>query len=283
MLSSPRVWLDRLAPIRRQTPPRAPHFAIGALALALATEGGLIAVRIVAASHPVSAHGQPTAATFPRLDRTSSASIIRAHLFGQPPAPPVLEQVVQSDVALFLSGIIATEDPKSGMAIIGSTAAEGTLYAVGDRIAGDAMLHSVYEDHVLIERKGRLESLLLPKQYRQGASEPFVASTARGTESLSSFRQFISPQPVKEGGSLQGFRVFPGSSRARTAFLSAGLRPGDVITEIDGTRLADETSSNEVFRTLASASQVRVEVLRDGLRQYLTLDMTKWSEADSED
>jgi S1-C subfamily serine protease len=52
-----------------------------------------------------------------------------------------------------------------------------------------------------------------------------------------------------------------------------GLRPGDLVTAINGTPLDDPARGNEVFRTIGSSSEARITVMRNGRQQELTLNM----------
>ncbi len=79
------------------------------------------------------------------------------------------------------------------------------------------------------------------------------------------------PQPVFAQGKQRGYRVYPG--RNRQAFIRLGLRPGDLVTAINGTPLDDPARGQEVFATLGSSSEAHVTVMRNGRQQDLTL---KW-------
>jgi general secretion pathway protein C len=85
--------------------------------------------------------------------------------------------------------------------------------------------------------------------------------------------EIIRPQPVFAQGKQRGFRVYPG--RNRQAFTRLGLRPGDLVTAINGTPLDDPSRSQEVFNTLGSSSEAHVTVLRNGRQQDLTLQMSQ--------
>jgi general secretion pathway protein C len=80
------------------------------------------------------------------------------------------------------------------------------------------------------------------------------------------------PEPVFAGGKQQGFRVYPGMDRA--AFLRLGLRPGDLVTAIDGTPLDDPSRAQQILGTLGSSSEAHVTILRNGQQQDLTLDLS---------
>jgi general secretion pathway protein C len=80
-------------------------------------------------------------------------------------------------------------------------------------------------------------------------------------------------QPVLMAGKLHGFRVYPG--RNRQAFTRLGLRSGDLVIAINGTPLDDPARGDEIFRTIGSASEARVTVMRNGQQQDLTLNMSQ--------
>jgi len=145
----------------------------------------------------------------------------------------------------------------------------------------------VYDDRVLLDRNGSLESLLLPRQVQGAGIAPsaqptsFAAEHVRQliTENPEVVSDVIRPQPVFAGGKQRGYRVYPG--RNRQAFLRIGLRPGDLVVAINGTPLDDPSRGEEIFGTLTSSSEAHVTVMRNGRQQDLTLNMSQIaSEAD---
>jgi general secretion pathway protein C len=215
--------------------------------------------------------------------------IASAHLFGAPPVQAARAQdaanAPQTSMPLVLTGIISADDPNNGLAILGENPTSAKVYAVGDNIPGGAKLHSVYGDRVVIDRNGRLESLMLPRQIQNGPAPP-PSTAALQTESpvLDRMRKLITddpglmadvmrPQPVFAQGKQKGYRVYPG--RNRQAFLRLGLHPGDLVTAINGTPLDDPARGQEIFRTLGSSSEAHVTVVRNGQPQDVTLDMAQ--------
>lgn len=222
--------------------------------------------------------------------------ILRAHLLGVspgggggggPPPPP--------KVPLVLTGVIAGTDPQSGLAIIGSSAQATKVYAVGDTIPGGLKLHSVYDDRVIVDDNGELQTLALPRNLNPALAPPPSAALLQGgaNPSFERVRRMISeqpgligdvlrPQPVVDlkTGHMNGFRVFPG--RDRTAFARLGLHPGDLVTAINGTPLDDRDRSEQILKTLSSASEARVTVVRGGQQQDLVLNIAQLAqEADN--
>lgn len=208
-------------------------------------------------------------------------AIVNAHLFGvaapktapgegDPNAAPATQ------MPLVLVGTIAQSDPAAGLAIIGESAATAKVYAVGKAVAGGARLHAVYADRVILDRDGQLEALMLPKQYKGGGLTPAVAAAVAppvdasvgerlrqlAAQAPGQLTDLIRPQPVFANGQQRGYRVYPG--RNREQFTRLGLRPGDLVTAINGTPLDDPSRGMEIMQSINSASEVTVTVERNG-------------------
>jgi general secretion pathway protein C len=265
-----------------------PRIATGVLGVALFAQAALIVTDLAGGGpKPAAAH---TAA--PVAHPLDVNSIIAAQLFGTTVQDPTAAR--PTTIPLVLTGVIAGSSPQSGLAIIGQNAAGTRVYAVGDMIVGGVKLHSVYSDHVVVEREGQLESLALPRQVNPAIaplpSTAMLQSNAPNP-SFERVRRMISeqpgligdvlrPTPVVKGGRMEGFRVFPGRDRA--AFARLGLHAGDLVTAINGTPLDDRDRSEQILHTLSSASEARVTVVRGGQPQDLVLNMAQLvQEADS--
>ena len=219
--------------------------------------------------------------------------IAAAHLFGIAPldasaqnpqnAPP-------AGVNWTLAGTISTADPKHGLAIVAANG-PSKLYSVGDRI-DDATLYAVYPDRIVIARDGTLATVRMPR-LPAGApataysSVPSVANGGSPTyRAINQLRRIVQRNPSllntvlravpsydSRAGRLRGFRIYPGTD-AR-AFASLGLRPGDLVTAIDGTPLDDPQRGQMIFDTLQTSPQALVTVDRGGQTLSLTLNIAK--------
>ena len=74
-------------------------------------------------------------------------------------------------------------------------------------------------------------------------------------------------------GKLRGFRAYPGRNRA--IFNKLGLKPGDLVTAINGTMLDDPQHSQEVFNTIQTSDHVTVTIERGGQKQDITLNIAQ--------
>ena len=218
-------------------------------------------------------------------------AISNAHLFGS--ATEVAEPIVQDtedapDTRLNLSlrAAVAADDSLIAHAIIADGSGKEKVYFVGDAVPGGAKLHRVDVDRVILNRGGVMEALRLPKKYADSGAQ--AASTARPaprasntqnvqqliSQNAETFAEIVRPQPFMPNGKLKGYRVFPG--RNRQQFIALGLRPGDLVTEINGVALNDPAQGMQVFSSLGTSSQVSVTVERNGRAQVLALDTSQF-------
>jgi len=267
---------------------RAPQVVTFVLALALAAQLAFIVVAMTSRSRQAP---PPALAPLPPPPQLDIGGMVNAHLFGNAAvqasgdaanAPP-------SSMPLVLAGVLATEDPKEGMAIIGESAQAAKVVAVGQQVPGGAQLHSVYSDRAIIDRGGALESVFLPRRTGPGIGEaappPIPVASADSSEAAidrmrklvnddpGALSQVLRPQPVFAGGEMKGFRVYPGANRQ--AFARMGLRPGDMVTAINGTPLNDKERAQEIFGTLGSSTDARVTITRNGRQQELVLNIAQ--------
>lgn len=78
----------------------------------------------------------------------------------------------------------------------------------------------------------------------------------------------ITPSIVRENGQMTGIRVYP--SRNRKLFRALGLRNGDIITQVNGVMLDDQSKGLAIFQQLAESSSLELHIKRGGNEQILT-------------
>lgn len=232
------------------------------------------------------------AVPLPKRSGVDVQTVVSAHLFGVAVADPAAqdpENAPQSAANLLLAGTIATQNPKRGVAIISDAGGPAKVYSVGDRIGG-AALHSVYLDHVILDRGGALETLLLPRQLppssRAAAAVRRPAADPRTAAAVDNIRRMVQQDPGildqvmrtvasydNAAGKLRGFRAYPGRNRA--IFSKLGLKAGDLVTAINGTPLDDPQRSQDVFNTIQTSDHVTVTIERSGQKQDITLNIAQ--------
>jgi general secretion pathway protein C len=278
------TWLaaQGLPASRTQWVTRAPQLAVWALAAALGVQAAMIVTHLAGSGANRPAHDQVVAATSTRAP-LDLAGLGNGHLFGVPPPPPPVDDAnaPPTNMPLVLTGILAEKDPKDGLAIIGTQAGNAKVYPVGGRVPGNARVHAIYIDRVLLERNGTIEALTLPKKFGGGGPAPAVAANPsaldRVQRAISNEPGLISdvlrPQPVFADGKLRGYRVYPGQNAK--AFASLGLRNGDLVLAVNGTALDDPARGNDIFSSLGNSDQAHVTVMRNGQQQDITLNMSQ--------
>jgi general secretion pathway protein C len=264
-------WLSRL----QANGPSAVAWVLGVL---IAVELGRIAAALL--SGQVKSPEPFVEASAPRpKPGVNAQAVVSAHLFGVAVADPSTQDpnsAPLSSANLALAGTIATENPKKGIAII-SDGGPSKVFAVGDNVNG-ASLYSVYLDHVILDRGGNLETLLLPRRFTGGPrAAPRRVADVRTAQTIpnvnSILHQVMRPAASYDSaaGKFRGFRAYPGRNRAM--FAELGLKPGDLVTAINGQPLDDAQRSERVFNTIQTEASVTVTIERGGNRQDISLNV----------
>ena len=223
----------------------------------------------------------------PEAPAVDLPAIVNAHLFGiaadtgDPSAAPA------TSANLSLTGTLAGREAEQGWAIIGASGQPARVYATGTALPGGTKLLAVYPDRVILDRNGARESLMLPRLSggTGAAMAPRVAGRGQAPSSdgslADSVRQLLvqnpqaggdllRPQPVFAGGSLRGYRVYPGRNRAQ--FAGLGLQPGDLVMAVNGAALDDPNRGLEILRGVGQGSAVTLTVERAGQQQQISID-----------
>ena len=278
----PEQWL---VPINRYLLPGFVAVLVIAIAYQLATLTWTLVPGAVPAITPATPQSNGASAT-----DADFSPLLDSHLFGEAaagpaPAPVAVVDAPDTTLSLTLRGILSVAGDPNGGAIIESSRSEHHVYRVGQTVrdADGATLHSVYEDRVLLDRNGRLETLRFPKELTASTSAllgaplpqaqpPPGSGTLRETISANAGRltDIVTIAPHVQEGQVVGFRVRPGRDRA--AFERLGLLPNDVVTDINGIVLDDASQGLQVFQSLGEATQANVTVLRDGVPQVVVID-----------
>ena len=116
--------------------------------------------------------------------------ILNANLFGR--AQPRVVEVEQEPtketrLPLELKGVFEANHPEDGAAIIAQKGKPGMLYGVGDQVPGNATLHAVHAQHVVLKRAGILETLTFPETGATITTVPFAMPTLRLISAARSF------------------------------------------------------------------------------------------------
>lgn len=221
--------------------------------------------------------------------RIDPQPIIRAQLFGVAGAAPeaAITNAPDTTLNLKLLGILHGDTPEQSRALINTGGSNEAPFAVGADITRGVTLEQIFADRVILMRQGRAETLRLEKDAPAtyiAAAEPRsgVDPDAVSLPQLAQVRDqilqdpsqaanYLRVQPAASGGSMQGYRIYPGRDRA--LFNAAGLRPGDLVTEINGTPLNDASKALEMLTNLSTASNVSLTIERGGNVQSVSISL----------
>jgi len=246
-----------------------------------------------AAGDPVSLPASASAAGTASSGFTDVQVIANSHIFGVADQQEVVEtRVVSEDdnladtrlTNLTLKGTVSSSVPEFSVAVISDGNDEEKVYAIDDAIGSGTRLHAIYADRVVLNENGVLTNLKLPREFTAAQTAPTRRATTNvrqatpaSTQSIQSvlsqnltrLSDVIRPTPYFVNGKQNGYRVYPG--RNRQQFAALGLRPGDLIKDIDGQSLTDPTQAMQIFQTLGTSEQVTVTVERNGQPQTVIL------------
>ena len=205
------------------------------------------------------------------------------HLFGTPvadtdsaPAVPTVAPV--SRLPAKISGLVASSDPQQSRVII-QLHGKDTMYHIGEVLEGaNARIENIYPDRVIIDHNGKFESLLM---YPDEQAEPQGVVTAptaqagslkeRLQKSPESWSDLLKITAVREGGKMRGYRLSPG--KQPELFHQHGLRPGDLVTRMNGYDLSDLQAVGQLMQELPSLKTLQLTLERDGQIQDLTIKL----------
>lgn len=211
------------------------------------------------------------------------------HLFGRAEVAAAAvvrpETMPETKLNLVLRAVIAG-DPATARAIISDPSGSENFYAIGAQLPGGAELKEIHASHIILFRGGRYETLRLPKETLDIAAE--IASEVRTLQEPNgglsrrgyrdalinnpeSFADHVRAEAFHENGEFKGFRLLPGKDRE--FFEEFGLEVNDVVTAVNGVRIDNPMKGLDVLRSLSTADQVSVEVIRDGVPRSMVISL----------
>ncbi|MDH5545715.1 MAG: type II secretion system protein GspC [Gammaproteobacteria bacterium] len=233
------------------------------------------------------------------------------HLFGEaqqqieaPTVEDVPEEAPDTTLALTLLGVIA--GGSSSWAIIADRGGNEDTYGINAPLPGGAVVKEIFADRVILLHNNRFETLRLPEDKEAGTMDfgsrniartapsprqssrpdrPRGAVTRVGPEVTTVVKEYkqklmsdpqsvmgvVRAEPYRRGGKLSGYRIFPGQDKE--LMNRVGLRPGDVVTAVNGIELDSPLKGLEIMQQITDATEVSVDVLRNGSTQTFVVPM----------
>ncbi len=282
--------------IKRLAPPIACLGIIIALAYVLARLTWLLYPAPDQSHAPVPSSSAPVVAANGTDPVALADRVAAAHLFGRANAPAKPVHAPETNLNVTLHGIIAATDPDASRAIIsaGSGSSDTKSYAIGADVPGGASIHDIYANRVILSRHGRLETLKLPQSKssngsgiarapsahpqpppssKKPAGHPVRRPPPRLHHAKAALGHLVRAQRAKVDGKVVGYKVYPGANAA--AFLAAGLKPGDVVTAVNGQSLDNAAGLMSLMKQAKSGKSVKLTVKRNGKTRHLTVSLPR--------
>jgi len=211
--------------------------------------------------------------------------LISENPFDQGEVELIVQDVPETSLNLQLDGLrMSTESEGAGNAIIRTPDGRGKNYRIGDQIMPGVTLERILSDRVIINRDGADETLMLGGRGAGlsvisddsqvitpgGAASAGVSEADETADTAVIEGQLEGPEvlfgainagAVMTNGTLSGYRLSPIGSA--DVMRRAGLQPGDVLLQINGTSVAG-LDMNDVVDRISSIETAELQINRNG-------------------
>ena len=257
-----------------------------ALLILITRQLAIITWQLVPDNSPATTHSkniQPYTPTNKNAEPNNSLSVLNGlYLFGKPSVSqkPEPKNVPVSRLAVRITGLVASSNPKESLVIIRSGSVD-TTYRPGETLRGtQATVDTIYADRVIIRNGGRYESLLMYPGEVKKRSAAAVNTQPKSKKTVAELRkkllanpeswtEIVTISPVRKDGRLHGYRVNP--ARYPQQFAQLGLKPNDLAIAINGYDLTNNSEAMKIMSQLSSISQLSLTIERDGQRFEIDL------------
>lgn len=224
------------------------------------------------------------------LARADLLLLTRSNRFGTgAPGGDIIPDAPATSLNLALKGVrsVATDqrDPNPlaiSIAVILTPDGRALTYHAGDTIIEGVTLDRVLPDRVLIRKSGALETLMMDSSTDalavlsrqgesgliEGAPRPAAISETPAGSLNQSLLASLDIAPEFTDGLLTGYRI--STSGPTSDLTNAGLKPGDLVTHVQGEPVGDINIQSFSDR-LSTATELSVTLKRNGASVPVTL------------
>ena len=208
----------------------------------------------------------------------------------------------ETKLNLTLRGVFAADNPAQAMAIIADARGQEKVYRRNETIFSGVTLYAVYPDRVILERSGNFETLSLPRdkedmktgggnhivrsRYTQPApvarNAPVRSRTIQGGKQLETLRNELANNPQEFWKNVRIEPAYDSSNQIkgykfehndRQIMRAMGLRPGDIIVEVNGQPVTDPSVLSGLMGQFSTATSISLGIERNGQRENLNINM----------
>ena len=215
-----------------------------------------------------------------------ASAISQTFLFGKAEVKQtrvqVVEEAPETQLNYKLRGIYFSPDPSLSSAIVETRPNDTQHYVLEQELDANITLARIEQDHILIDRYGKLERLNLekPQPLKPGESAasnlPTSGAAATQTALLRSYKRRYSSNPmalatrfqaipVQQDGANIGFKLK--ALRGESLLKKLDFEPDDVFTAVNGVSLKNPFEALDALKSLTTATSLSVTILRNGSEQ----------------
>lgn len=212
---------------------------------------------------------------------TDRTVLVTQNPFDHEDAEIIVQDVPETTLNLRLDGLrMSTDSDGSGNAVIRTPDGVGKNFSVGDEILAGVTLERILSDRVIINRDGADETLMLGGR---GAGLSVISDDSRIAAETDASESEPVPEipsviegrlagpevlfgamnagPVMIGGQVTGYRLTPIGDAS--IMRQAGLEPGDVLLQINGTSVVN-LDMNDVIGRISAIETAELQINRNG-------------------
>jgi type II secretion system protein C len=218
-------------------------------------------------------------------------AISREFLFGRPEVVKTVavtvEEAPETQLNYKLRGLYYSPDKNLSSAIIEVQANKSKHYLLGDELDDKITLAGIENDHILINRYGKIERLNLEKRLPPTGRD-LAANRAAGGGSanqaalLRSYKKRYTSNPmalatrfqaipVQQDGKNIGFKLK--ALRGESLLKKLDFDADDVFTAVNGVALNNPFEALDALKSLTTASEISVTFMRNGAEQTLDIKL----------
>jgi len=237
---------------------------------------------------------QPVVATpagkkLPRAATEGVRPITSANLFGndrQVKKSTATSKVVdapETRLKFVLQGIFVSSIGKETRALIAEKGKPARTYKKDDELPGNVVVEDILDDHVLLRRAGRLETLSFPeKRTNNTGKKPkqlltFHPEATTAQQAVKNSKDSFYQNPAKAFGQYGlsiddeagGLRLGGGANSR--VLQRVGLKQGDLLRSVNGKTLSDFMADDNLVDDVVASGELTVEIERGGQPIMLSL------------
>jgi len=206
-------------------------------------------------------------------------------LFGRaaPRSPTAETSVAPSNLNMTLTGVAARST--GGCALVIVQGQPEAAFCSGEEISPGVILDTVERDRIVIVRNGVREAVFMKDAEGGAAGVALVAPQPPIVQSIGTDRQLVDRRQLQQQLGRPEFLnqalIVPNPDggflvrqvQAGSLYEKLGLRPGDVIKNVNGQPLTNMDDVMRLYQQFGTAQRVLVDVQRQGRSETLYYDM----------